>query len=52
MVKIKECSGHRWKIFKDPELISSNYLSFFCSRCLVIVKKKKEYWVETDGKGK
>lgn len=47
----EKCKKHHFKIFKDPELVGSKYLSFFCSSCLVLVKKKKEY-IKEDAKGK
>lgn len=35
--------GHVWKIFKDPKLIGSGELSFFCQHCLALKKVKKTY---------
>jgi hypothetical protein len=38
----KKCK-HTFKIFHDPDLKGTGYLSFYCLNCLKIVKKKKEY---------
>jgi hypothetical protein len=37
-----ECK-HEYKIFNDPQLANSGYLSFYCTKCLQLRKKKKEY---------
>jgi len=34
---------HEFKIFKDPKLQGKNYLSFYCKKCLMLVKVEKTY---------
>lgn len=34
---------HNWHIFKDPELVKTGYLSFFCTKCLALKKVQKDY---------
>jgi len=34
---------HRWKIFKDMDLVKTGFLSFYCDKCLALRKIKKEY---------
>jgi hypothetical protein len=41
-MKKKECD-HLFKIFNDPDLKKSGFLSFYCQKCLLLVKKKKIY---------
>lgn len=41
MAKV-ECQ-HVWKIFHDPELVRSGFLTFYCQNCLALRKVKKEY---------
>jgi hypothetical protein len=38
----KKCK-HTFKIFHDPDLKGTGYLSFYCQNCLLLVKKKKLY---------
>lgn len=42
MTKDKKCE-HIYKIFHDPDLKKTGYLSFYCQKCLTLVKKKREY---------
>ena len=34
---------HNWKIFNDTELKGSGEMSFYCTKCLAMQKKKTEY---------
>lgn len=34
---------HTFKIFNDPDLKGTGFLSFYCQNCLLLVKKKKAY---------
>lgn len=34
---------HNWRIFKDPELNNTGFLSFFCQGCLKLKKIRKIY---------
>lgn len=38
-----ECKEHDFRIFKDTKLVGSGYLSFYCRKCLKVVKVKKSY---------
>ena len=38
----KECE-HQYKMFKDSKLIGTGFLSFYCVKCLNLIKIKKEY---------
>ena len=43
MAKEKNKCEHYWRLFRDVGLKDSGLLSFFCPRCLRVVKIKKEY---------
>jgi hypothetical protein len=34
---------HNWRIFRDPSLNNTGYLSFFCGGCLKLKKVLKKY---------
>lgn len=34
---------HKWRMFHDPKLKGSGYLSLYCNKCLELRKIKKEY---------
>lgn len=38
----KECE-HNWQIFRDTQFKEGVFLTFFCRKCLVMKKVKKEY---------
>lgn len=40
---VEKAHKHEWRIFNDPGLKNSGYLSFFCRNCLELRKIKKEY---------
>lgn len=39
----KNKCGHIFRIFKDPKLKNTCYLSFYCQKCLKLEKTKKVY---------
>ena len=43
MGKVNVACEHNWKVFRDPKLVHSGFLSFFCTRCLELRKKKVVY---------
>jgi len=43
---------HIWRIFNDPDLRNTGYLSFFCQGCLALAKIKKEYKEGKNGKSR
>lgn len=50
MKKENKCE-HHFRIFNDPNLKNTGYLSFFCDKCLLIRKVKKDYEATADNKG-
>ena len=38
-----EICDHSYRIFNDVSLKGSGYLSFYCQKCLMLVKKKRDY---------
>ena len=42
--------NHQYRIFHDPNLSKSGYLSFYCQNCLKLRKIKKEYEDEENAK--
>lgn len=42
--------NHQYRIFKDPDLIKTGYLSFYCQYCLKLRKIKKIYEDEENAK--
>ena len=38
----KKCE-HNWKIFNDTKLKNTGTMSFYCTKCLAMSKKKTEY---------
>lgn len=41
----KDCQ-HVFRLFHDKNLVGKGYLSFYCRKCLMLKKIKKEYDVK------
>jgi hypothetical protein len=42
------CQDHLFRILHDPEAIKKGFLCFYCQKCLLLIKIKKEYFKDAE----